>query len=195
MFDRHGDHVGIPLLAQEQNMDPINVANIIAGVGVAVLALYMYYTRKIQQAVTKQLELASQQAELVRLQIAASSELARLSEAQGAEAAHQTRLTFMPVFVVDIVQQHHEPRPGASDFGYKFRLTNVGRGTALQVRIDDVAVPQQKAPAAPEGEAKDYFVNARLVFSPLPFVKPDQDKPTTLEHKFLTGDEEYPLDL
>jgi len=176
-------------------MDPITVAIMIAGAGVIVLLLYTYYTRKLQQVVTRQLDSASQQQDLLRLQIAASSELIKLSQVQAAQLAHQTRLTFMPVFVVEIVQQHHEPRPGHSDFGYRFRLTNVGRGTAMQVRIEDVLVPQGKAPLAPEGEARDYFVNARLVFSELPFVKPDQDKPTTLEHKFLTGEDEYPLDL
>jgi len=183
------------LVSEEQNMDPIIIANIIAGVGVIVLSLYLYYTRKMQQAVATQLESANQLQDLLRLQIAASSEIVRLSQIQTAELAHQSRLTFMPVFVVDIVQQHHEARPGLSDFGYRFRLANVGRGTALQVRIEDVPVPQQKAPLAPEGEVKDYFVDARLVFSALPFVKPDQDKPVTLEHRFLTGDDEYPFDL
>jgi hypothetical protein len=176
-------------------MDPINVANMIGGAGVVVLSLYTYYTRKMQRAVSRQLELANQQTDLLRLQNAASSDLVKLSQMQAAEVAHQTRLTFMPVFVAEIVQEHHEPRPGLSDFGYRFKLTNVGRGTALEVRIEDVHVPHQKAPLAPEGEVRDYFLNARLVFSALPFVQPDQDKPTTLEHRFLTGDDEYPLDL
>ena len=176
-------------------MDPINIANMIGGAGVVVLSLYTYYTRKLQRDVSRQLELANQQTDLLRLQIAASSELAELSQMQAAEVAHQTRLSFMPVFVAEIVQEHHEPRPGLSDFGYRFKLTNVGRGTALEVRFEDVVVPHQKAPLASEGEVRDYFVNARLVFSALPFVKPDQDKPIRLEHRFLTGDDEYPFDL
>ena len=176
-------------------MDPINIANLIAGAGVVVLSLYTYYTRKMQRGMLRQLEFANQQTELLRLEIAASSELAKLSQRQAAEVAHQTRLSFMPVFVAEIVQEHQEPRPGLSDFGYRFRLTNVGRGTALDVRFEDVPVPHQKAPLAPEGEVRDYFLNARLVFSGLPFVKPDQAKPISLEHRFLTGDEEYPFDL
>ena len=176
-------------------MDPINIANMIAGAGVVVLSLYTYYTREMQRAVSRQLELASQQTDLLRLQIAASSELAKLSQMHAAELAHQTRLSFMPVFVAEIVQEHHEPRPGLSDFGYRFRLTNVGRGTALEVRFEDVPVPHQKTPLAPEAEVRDYFLDARLVFSALPFVKPDQDKPVSLEHRFLTGDDEYPFDL
>jgi hypothetical protein len=145
--------------------------------------------------VTKQFEAATQQTELMRQQIAASFEMVTLAQRQAAEVAHQTRLAFMPVFVAEIVQEHHEPRPGLSDFGYRFSLTNVGRGTALDVRIEDVPVPHQKVPLAPEPEVRDYFLNARLVFSPSPFVKPDRDKPTTLEHRFLTSDEEYPFDL
>jgi len=176
-------------------MDPINIANLIAGAGVVVLSLYTYYTRKMQRGMLRQLEFANQQTELLRLEIAASSELAKLSQRQAAEVAHQTRLSFMPVFVAEIVQEHQEPRPGLSDFGYRFRLTNVGRGTALDVRFEDVPVPHQKAPLAPEGEVRDYFLNARLVFSGLPFVKPDQAKPISLEHRFLTGDDEYPFDL
>ena len=176
-------------------MDPINVANIIGGAGVVVLSLYTYYTRKMQLIVSRQLELANQQTDLLRLEIAASSELVKLSQMQALEVAHQTRLTFMPVFAAEIVQEHHQPRPGLSDFGYRFNLSNVGRGTALEVRIDDVPVPHQKVPLATEGEVRDYFLNARLVFSALPFVKPDQGKPISLEHKFLTGDDEYPFDL
>src|SRR5215475_13347788 len=111
------------LVPQEQNMDPINIANLIAGAGVVVLSLYTFYTRKMQRAVFRQLELANQHTDLLRLQIAASSELAKLSQRQAAEVAHQTRLSFMPVFVAEIVQEHQEPRPGLSDFGYRFRLT------------------------------------------------------------------------
>jgi hypothetical protein len=168
---------------------------IIAGAGVAVLAFYTYHAWKMQLAVTRQIEAAGEQTQLLQRQIAASSELVNLTEKRAAELAHQTRLTFLPVFVVEIVQEHHEARPGLSDFGYRFKLTNVGRGTALEVRIEDVVVPQQKASLAPEGDVRDYFLNARIAFSALPFVKPDQDKPITLEHRFLAGEDEYPFDL
>jgi hypothetical protein len=176
-------------------MDNTTVATIIAAAGVVVLSFYTYYTWKMQRAVTRHIEAGNQRAQLLLRHIAASTELVNFTRKGASELAHQARLRFVPIFVVEIVQEHHEPRPGLSDFGYRFKLTNVGRGTALEVRIEDVVVPQQKAPLVSEDDARDYFLNARIAFSALPFVKPDQHNPITLEHRFLAGDAEYPFDL
>lgn len=182
---------------------------IIGGIAVVVyiltlIRIYVYTneTRKMQQAVTKQAEAANRQIVLLtdqidvsHRQLAEMGEQSKIYRSQADELIHQTRLSFMPAFIAEIVQDKRYAQ-GITDFGYRLVLTNVGCGVALSLYVDNVPIPlntlDEATPIHDEG-LRSLLLNRQVVFEPTPFVRPDQS--VTLQHTSKSGENEYFSDL
>ena len=84
-----------------------------------VVGIYTCYTKKIQKAMTKQIE----------------------------EMTHQIRLSIMPAFLAEIARikiDSSQPEfDGVGDYGDRIHITNIGYGPAINLEIDPVYIHER----------------------------------------------------
>jgi hypothetical protein len=104
-----------------------------------------------------QTKLLADQINVSHRQLEEMAAQSKIYQTQADELIHQTRLSFMPAFIAVIDWPDGEPPSETWDSGNRLMLTNVGRGVALNLKVDNVSI-------APD----------EVVFDPVPFVRPDE---------------------